>query len=375
MLPAKYAHCTPRYPVRHEKKVPFRPVVRAPQDLPQRISELRELEMELDRFVLRARDYLDLVVEAFATNVHYSTKLEGNPLSIEEVRRLTRDSFEGVRAGKLDRPRQEIVNHLMTWLEPRAYETPWTHHIVETHRYLMEGVDPESHPGEYRTRPAYISQGRDVVFEGAKPEGIAEEVGSLLAWLNQEGIAFSPVVAATVFFHEFESIHPFRDGNGRTGRTLFHAYLQTHGLPNAGLCKIEYQLTQDPELYHTLLSWTDDRGSYTELIDFFMDGILRAYHDAIRDFGAKDLLSAGIEEGARRILLRAKKTQEWFRVSDAVAWLGGGGEQTARRHLNGLLEAGALEAEGQTRARRYRFADPLRGVREAIQTARRARTA
>lgn len=371
MLPQKFAHCAPRYPVRHRPKIPFRPIVRAPPDLPQRAMELRQLDVEMDRFILNARDYLELVVDAFAVNVHYSTKLEGNPLSLEEVRRLTRNSFEGIRAGKLDAPRQEIVNHLVSWISPTAYRTPWTTQLVDTHRFLMEGVEPESHPGQYRTRPAYLTQGRDVVFEGAKPDAVPAEVESLLRWLNEEGIAFFPVVTATVFFHEFESIHPFRDGNGRTGRTLFHAYLQTHGLPNAGLCKIEYELLRDPDLYYTLLSWTDDRESYAELIDFVMDGTLAAYREAIEAFRRKDLLSSGLEEGARRILLRAKQKGDWFKIIEAVDWVEGVGEQTVRRHLNDLLDKGALEAEGHTRARRYRFADPLRGVRDALSRAHR----
>lgn len=366
MLDPRFRHCVPKYPVRHRRKVPFRPIVKPPRDFPRRTDELRHLDVELDRFILSAHDYLDLVVEAYATNVHYSTALEGNPLPLEEVRRLTRNSFEGLRAARLDAPRQEIVNHLIAWINPQAYQTPWTRQVLETHRYLMENVEPDSHPGVYRTGPAYLTQGRDVVFEGAKPESVPEEMESLLAWLNEEASAYFPVVAATVFFHEFESIHPFKDGNGRTGRTLFHAYLQNHGLPNAGLCKIEYEMTRDPDLYYTLLSWTDHSDSYTELLDFVMDSILAAYRDAIKAFAEKDLLSSGLDETARRLLIRAKQRKEWFKVADASDWVDGVGEQTVRRHLGDLVGLGVLDAEGQTRSRRYRFADPLRDVRQAL---------
>lgn len=367
MLPPKYAHCVPRYPVRHQAKLPFRPLVQAPSGFPKLAIQLRRLDTELDRYILSARDYLEIVVDAFASNVHYSTKLEGNPLTLAEVQRLTRNSFEGVRAGKLDGPRQEVLNHLAAWLYPDYYQTPWTDQVKETHRFLMEGVEPESLPGQYRTTPAHITQGRDVVFEGAKPELIAEEMDSLLRWLNHEAPALFPVVAATVFFHEFESIHPFKDGNGRTGRTLFHGYLQLHGLPNSHLCKLEYELLKDPEVYYTLLSWADHSKSYVELVEFVTEATVRAYEKAIAEFQSKDLLSTGLEETPRRLLIRAKQHKEWFRVADAAGWVDSLGEQSIRRHLSDLVSMGVLDAEGQTRARRYRFADPLRQVREAMR--------
>lgn len=365
-MESRFSGCRVRHPVRHRRKDPFRPVVQVPADFPRRALELRRLDAELDRFILSAGDYMDLVVDAFATNVHYSTKLEGNPLPLEEVRRLTRNSFEGLRGGTLDKPRQEIINHLMAWVSPGTFETPWSVEMIRfVHQYLMEGVEPESLPGEFRKGPAYITQGRDVVFQGADPRLVPDEMRSLADWLNGQGIALFPVVAATVFFHEFESIHPFRDGNGRTGRTLFHAYLQNHGLPNASLCKVEYEITKDPETYYLLLGWTDQEESYTELVDYVTDCTLAAYRSAIGAFRAKDLLTSDLEEAARRILVRAKQKKAWFKVAEAVGWVSGIGEQTVRRHLNGLVERGVLEAEGQTKAKRYRFADPLRNAREA----------
>ena len=67
------------YPVKHKPKVPFRPVVIPPADFDQVTARIVELDRGLDRFYLSAPDYGALVEEATAANVHWSTKIEGNP--------------------------------------------------------------------------------------------------------------------------------------------------------------------------------------------------------------------------------------------------------------------------------------------------------
>ncbi|MDX1611673.1 MAG: hypothetical protein R3185_04840, partial [Candidatus Thermoplasmatota archaeon] len=94
----KYESCQPPAPVRHKRKVPFQPVVKAPADLQPRLNRIANLDRQLYRYTLRASDYLELVEEAWASNFHNSTSLEGNQLSLEEVRRVTRETFRGERA-------------------------------------------------------------------------------------------------------------------------------------------------------------------------------------------------------------------------------------------------------------------------------------
>ena len=191
---------------------------------------------------------------------------------------------------------------------------------------------------------------------------MAEELSSLLEWVNRRCGVYFPIVGAAVFFHEFESIHPFEEGNGRTGRTLFHLLLEELGLPNSRYCKVEKYLIQDPELYYRILGWTDHKGSYLELVDYFTDALLLSYREAVKTLSEKDLLTHDLDEISRRLLVQARRTPGWFSVREASAWIGGRSDQTIRSHLNGLVMRGALRAVGETRSRRYRFV-PL-GLRE-----------
>jgi Fic family protein len=357
----KYRHCEYPLPVRHRPKVPFHPRPELPADFIERSAKIHGLDRELDRFILSEADYVELLADAFSSNIHYSSRLEGNPLSLEEVRRLTLDSFQGATLRRPTGPRQEIINHLLMWAAPGALKRPWSAPMIaRVHAYLLRDVEDFAKPGEFRTEDTVVSGPKGVShFITAPHDRIAKELDSLLGWLNGTGAGMRPEVAATLFFHEFESIHPFLDGNGRTGRTLFHAYLQTHGLKNSGLCMVEARLLAEPELYYRILGWTDYTAGYLELLDFFTEALLGSYEEAVAKFGARDLLSGEMDETAKRVIVRAKGHREWFSVNEAAKWVGGRGEQTVRKYLNMLVAKGALETEGRTRGKRFRFADPV----------------
>ncbi len=354
----KYDHCTHPYPVRHRRKVPFHPQIETPPDLVRRLMEIRNLDHEIDRYILSERDYLDLLVEVLSVNIHQSVKLEGSRIALGEAARVTRSTLLGTEPHRLESSRQEIRNHVLMWTRPERWHLPWSRSMVQAlHATLFDGVDEEARPGELtRRRMAVYSSKGEELFIGCPAEQVGEEIDSLIEWANRQSGAYFPVVSAAVFFHEFESIHPFEEGNGRTGRTLFHMLLENQGLPNSRFCQVEKYLIKDPELYHRILGWTDFKGSYLELVDFFTDALLESYREAVRRLEEKDLMTHGLDETGRRLLVQARRHGAPFSVREATAWIGGRGEQTIRLHLNDLVRRGALRATGATKSRRYAFA-------------------
>lgn len=359
-----------RYPVIHRRKVPFRPHIEVTEGFAKRVTAIRQLDSELDRFFPSLKDYFELIEEAYASNIHFSTKLEGNPLPLAAVRKLTRRSLRGGGPEKApDFPTQEIINHLLIWLGPETIRPPWNlDRILEVHQTLLLGAPKNTRPGLLRDHDAAIYSDQDEeVFKTCPPQHVREELDSLLSWNAQTAPSLDPVAGAAVFFHEFESIHPFTDGNGRTGRTLFHTYLQHRGLPNAHLCLVERELLREPEEYYRVLAWTDQEGKYGQLLEFFSQALERSYLDGVERFRKKDLLSSKLPESLRRLLVNAKHHQEWFSVSSAAGWIQGTSEQTVRNNLNGLVELKLLESKGKTRAKRYRFVSPLDQLKAAVR--------
>lgn len=351
------------YPVRHKKKVPFTPIVNISPEIAKMNIEIFRLEEELDRFILSADDYADLVTEAFASNIHISIQMEGNPLSKKDVRRITKGAIKReLRQQGLNFPRQEVLNHIVAYNSP-YFQTPWTNTtMTNIHEILMHG-DPDHKIGEYRKEyTAVFSTAGQELFIPAPFQHIEEEMGSLLNWLGNYGSALYPIIAGSIFFHEFESIHPFEDGNGRCGRSLFHIYLQHNGLPNSKLCFIEQYVVADLERYYELMAKTDHFGDYSELIEHFTRGVHKSYKEAVERYREKDLLSTGLDETSKRVLIKAKQYGYWFSLEQAKGWIDNLSDYRLRVRLTELVETGALIQKGSTRDKKYKFADPLEDI-------------
>jgi len=326
-------------------------------------NKILEYDRKLDDIVLRSKDYFDLVFEAFTSNIHKSVSVEGNPLSLVRVRRTSENYFKkGISSVDIG-PEQEILNHLSSHFEhiDIIFKWPWTVETLKrTHKALTKNTGIEGLPGEFRTDDTVIlakdENGNDHVCMHPSYHGnIEKELERLVEWLQ-----FSPydaIITAVIFFHEFESIHPFIDGNGRTGRTLFQILLQKLGLKNSKLCKFEESILGSLDTYYQLLAYTDDTLDYSPLIMYISEALYDAYSKALEEFESKDALKDMDE--TTKTLARRSKGAYWFTVADACLWTPSVKQQTVRDKLNRLVENDILEEKGNTSSKRYRFKDPF----------------
>lgn len=355
-------YCPIAYPVRHRRKVPFYPMLSLSMDVRNQIREIRRLDSQLSGFMLSEQDYLDIVREAYASNVHWSTKIEGNELSMAEVMELTTKYTRGEVHESPNGPVQEIINHLRLMISDSLFGLPWSIDTVKgVHRMLMTGVG-QTTPGEIREcEVAVVGKDGTEFFIAAPSSAVEEELRSLIDWVNSS--PFDEIVTSTLFFHEFESIHPFEDGNGRTGRTMFQILMQELGLRNCALCKFEEALLSDARTYYNLLAYTDSTTIYTPLVEYVVESLLQAYSRAVEEFSSKDRLK-GMEENTRLLALKAKERKR-FSFQEATSWINLG-DASVRSKLDDLVDMGILGKEGKTRAMHYVFLDPFRNLRGSI---------
>ena len=346
------------YPVRHRRKDPFYPMLALDLDTREMICEIRGLDSSLGGFVLPEQDYRELALDAYSSDIHWSTRIEGNRMTLEEVRGLATEYMDGRIEEVNDGDAQEIINHLDIHFQG-VLEMPWSKDtILFVHRSLMTGIG-DVDPGVIRDVDVCVrgSDGTELFI--ACPKGSVEtELESLADWVNTS--PYGDIVTATLFFHEFESIHPFEDGNGRTGRVLFQALLKQLGLPNCDLCKFEEKMLSDTATYYDLLAYTDSTGNYTPLVRYVSESVLCAYREAVEEFSSRDRLK-GMDENTRFLAMKAKKRGS-FLLQDASSWLPIG-ESAMRRRLDELVGLGILGKEGRTRSLRYVFLDPFRDLR------------
>ena len=153
--------------------------------------------------------------DARVRNTHSSTAIEGNPLTLEQVRELE----EGrPLAAVAQRSQREVLNCFagLRYMEKNAGVKTLTHeHVLKLHSIIAGGVMDQGDAGRYRS--IVVRVGRHVP---PPPEQVSGLMRELLDWWNKEAPKWSPVLSSAIVHFQFEDIHPFADGNGRTGRML-----------------------------------------------------------------------------------------------------------------------------------------------------------
>jgi len=150
-----------------------------------------------------------------ARNAHSSTAIEGNPLTLEQVRAVE----EGVELAAVDtRARREVVNYFaaLRHIEKQAAKKLLTHEdVLRLHQIIGGQVMDQGEAGRYRMIRVRVGP-----YMPPPPEEVSGLMAELLEWWNKESAALSPVLSSAILHYRFEAIHPFADGNGRTGRAL-----------------------------------------------------------------------------------------------------------------------------------------------------------
>jgi len=195
------------------------------------LNELHILErLKVDYNLLR--DFFPQEFESFKEDefVRYaqgSASVEGNSLSLQEANLVLNKGIS--ISGKTVDEVREIENMRFAAKESKKIIDLNERNIKRIHSAIMRGFDDKK-PGEYRDGPMFIT-GSTVRPPSAKQ--VPKEMEKLLSWLNKNKDIVHPVELAAEVHARFEEIHPFLDGNGRTGREVLNVMLQNANYPRA----------------------------------------------------------------------------------------------------------------------------------------------
>lgn len=181
-------------------------------------------------------------------NVHASTAIEGNPLTLDQVRALE----EGRELVASDaRSRREVVNYFagLRFVEKRATKKNLRHDdLFELHRILAGEVMDQGEAGRYRSIAVRVGN-----YVPPAPDDVSGLMFELLDWWNTRAAGLSPVLSSAILHYRFEAIHPFADGNGRTGRALALWELYRRGFDTHHIFSVdEYYWENRPRYYAAL---------------------------------------------------------------------------------------------------------------------------
>lgn len=284
-------------------------------------------------------------------NTHSSTGIEGNPLTLEQVRALEQGR---TLTAVTERSKREVLNYFagLRFIEDRVKKHPITHEdMLRLHGIIGADVMDQGKAGRYRDIRVRVGR-----YLPPPPEHISGFMSELLEWWNKEAQKWSPVLSSSIVHYRFEEIHPFADGNGRTGRTLALWELYRRGFDTHHIFSIdEFYWQNRPRYYENLDAVRKQGGDLTGWLEYTAEGLqltLEKVWSRIQRFTA--------ETGSKKIVLRPKQENLLNMLRDHTSlaprqiWEGlGVSKQGALDLLNPLIEAGLVRRIGTRKSGRY----------------------
>lgn len=320
---------------------------------------------ELNAFSLIVPD-IDLFIEMHVLKeAQSSSKIEGTQTGIDEalmaeaqIRPEKRDDWREVRNYV------EAVNSAITALKT----LPLSNRLLkDTHAVLMQGVRGEhKQPGEFRASQNWIggSNLSDAAFIPPHHDGVAALMADLESFWHNDEVQVPHLIRVAISHYQFETIHPFLDGNGRIGRLLVPLYLVSHGLLAKPSLYLSDFFERNRASYYDALTRVRVSNDLIHWVRFFLNGVAQTATKGREVFRQILALRTEVEHVAmgmgkragtarqavnflyRKPVIEAADLEQALEVSTP----------TANALIKALMEQGILvEITGQQRGRVYAF--------------------
>jgi len=292
--------------------------------------------------------------EARIKIAHSSTAIEGNPLTVEEVRLLEEGHALPAATG---RSRREVLNYFagLRFIEKHRQEgRVRVEDVLKLHAVISTGAMDPGSAGRFRNTRVRVGG-----YHPPPPGDVPGLMTDLMNWWNKQAPKWSAVLSSAILHYQFEAIHPFADGNGRTGRTLALWELYRRGFDTHHIFSVdEFYWENRPRYYEMLEAVREQDGDLSDWLEYSADGIrltLQRVWDRVRR----------LEVLATRPKLTLRPRQErllqLLRERGALApreiWDGlGVSKQGAMDLLRPLLEAGVVKKTGTKKSGKYTLA-------------------
>lgn len=250
-----------------------------------------------------------------------SSQIEGTQSSLQDLLAAEADLFDE----RMPRDVDEVVNYVRAMKHglARLEDLPVSVRLIrEIHARLMEGVRGERlQPGELRRSQNWIGPAgcnlSTCTFVPPPPEEVPQALGDLENFIHGNG-ELPPLIKIALAHVQFETIHPFLDGNGRVGRLLITFLLTECGALHKPVLYLSHYFRQHRQAYYDLLQRVRDAGDWEAWLSFFLRGVID--------------VAAEAAETARRIQLLREDARS--AITEHLGRVAGGGH----RLLEGLFD-------------------------------------
>ena len=226
-----------------------------------------------------------------------SSRIEGTQTNIDEA--VQKEEF--IQPEKRD-DWQEVQNYVqaMNQAIQNLEKLPISNRLLkQTHRILMQGVRGTNKlPGEFRKSQNWIggSSLSDASFIPPHQDSIPDLMADLEKFLHNEFDPVPPLIKIGIAHYQFETIHPFLDGNGRIGRLLITLFLVSNGLLHKPTLYLSDFFERNRMLYYDNLRRVSSRNDLTQWLKFFLVGVKETSENSIQTFKNIIALRSEVEQ-------------------------------------------------------------------------------
>lgn len=287
----------------------FKPVYKISDTILSNLSRIAEIKATVERSRLLPAREAFLRRSALVKMAHTSTSIEGNRLDEYQVKEIA----EGKKVRAESDQIKEVENYLAALRKvdqlakkQKPFGIP---QILEIHKLVIDGLIGKDKTGIFRKGPVYVVNvlpGGDeqLVYTPPPSEKVSNMVKQLLDWVHSND-QIHPLIRAGLFHYQFETIHPFTDGNGRTGRLMTLLHLYQSGWDFRKVLVLEDYYNNDRKKYFQSLQTGEtyksrDGVDLTGWLEYFMHGFL-AEAEKVKD-QIINLSVLGKNSGIRNIL-------------------------------------------------------------------------
>lgn len=208
-------------------------------------------------------------------SIHSSLAIENNTLSIEQVT----DVINGKRVLAPQKDIEEVHNAFNAYEKLNEINPYNIEDLLKIHGIMMNGLVKEAGMLRLGQVGVYNQDGK-VVHLAPPADFVPQQLGQLFDWVKNSNA--NMLIKSSVFHYEFEFIHPFNDGNGRTGR-LWQTALLASWKPIFAWIPIESIIKDNQEDYYNAITLSTSQGKSNIFIEFMLDVINKAIKDIITD--------------------------------------------------------------------------------------------
>lgn len=221
-------------------------------------------------------------------SIYSSLAIEQNTLSLDQVT----DVIDGKRVLGPPKDIREVKNAYEAYERMELFDPCSMDDLLAVHRLMMQDLVSEA--GRFRAGNVGVFREGQLIHAGTPAAYVPEVMAQLFAWLLESGL--HPLIKSCVFHYEFEFIHPFADGNGRTGR-FWQSLILQRWKPIFAWLPVETLIRERQEEYYSALNAANSQGESTAFVAFMLSVI----RDALEELRQNQRLHV-VNNGAENVV-------------------------------------------------------------------------